>query len=196
MCISAASNHFTKTKASFRIDYLRTNLLIISSLGRSTINMKLVFVLSVLALLCITTMDCHNIQPKRFARLSLPIGKFIWNLAIMGRAECEIIIFWRIAHSYQHCCLFPFPSDILVINRLSHYNDIIMGSMASRITSLTIVYSAVYSGADQRKHQSFASLAFVRGINRGPVNFRHNWPVTRKCFHLMTSSCFVIFPWF
>ena len=37
-----------------------------------------------------------------------------------------------------------------------------MGSMASQITSLTIVYSAVYSGADQRKHQSSASLAFVR----------------------------------
>ena len=35
-----------------------------------------------------------------------------------------------------------------------------MNAMASQITSLTIVYSAVYSGADQRKHQSSASLAF------------------------------------
>ena len=42
-----------------------------------------------------------------------------------------------------------------------HYDDIIMGAMASQITSLTIVYSTVYSGADQRKHQSSASLAFV-----------------------------------
>ena len=57
-----------------------------------------------------------------------------------------------------------------------------MGSMASQITSLTIVYSAVYSGADQRKHQSSASLAFVRGIHRGPVNSPHKWPVTRKMF--------------
>ena len=40
-----------------------------------------------------------------------------------------------------------------------HYNDVIMSAMASEITSLTIVYSAVYSGADQRKHQSSASLA-------------------------------------
>ena len=40
-----------------------------------------------------------------------------------------------------------------------------MSTMASQITSLTIVCSAVYSGADQRKHQS-ASLAFVRGIHR------------------------------
>ena len=46
-----------------------------------------------------------------------------------------------------------------------------MGAMASLITSLTIVYSTVYSDADQRKHQSFASLAFVRGIHRGPVQF-------------------------
>ena len=63
-----------------------------------------------------------------------------------------------------------------------HYNDVIMGAIASQITSLTIVYSTVYSDADQRKHQSFASLAFVRGIHRGPVNSRHKWPVTRKMF--------------
>ena len=41
-----------------------------------------------------------------------------------------------------------------------------MGAMASQITSLMIVYSTVYSGADQRKRQSSASLAFVRGIPR------------------------------
>ena len=63
-----------------------------------------------------------------------------------------------------------------------HYCDIIMGMMASQITSLTNVYSAVYSGADQRKHQSSASLAFVQGIHRSPVNSPHKWPVTRKMF--------------
>ena len=57
-----------------------------------------------------------------------------------------------------------------------------MGSMTSPITSLAIVYSAVYSGADQRKHQSSASLAFEREIHRGPVNSQHKWPVTRKTF--------------
>ena len=46
-----------------------------------------------------------------------------------------------------------------------HYNDVIMSTMASQITSLTIVYTTVYSGADQRKHQSSASLAFVRGYS-------------------------------
>ena len=71
----------------------------------------------------------------------------------------------------------------------SHYADVIMIEMASQITSLAIVYSIVYSDADQRKHQSSASLAFVRGNHRGPVNSPRKWPVTRKCFHLMTSSC-------
>ena len=48
---------------------------------------------------------------------------------------------------------------------LQHYSDVIMTTVASQITSLTIVYSIVYSGADQRIHQSSASLAFVRGIH-------------------------------
>ena len=43
----------------------------------------------------------------------------------------------------------------------NHYSDLIMGAMASHITSLTIAYPTVYSYADQRKHQSSASLAFV-----------------------------------
>ena len=59
-----------------------------------------------------------------------------------------------------------------------HYTDV----MASQITSVSIVYSNVCSGIDQRKHQSSASLTFVRGIHRGPVNSPHKWPVTRKMF--------------
>ena len=61
-----------------------------------------------------------------------------------------------------------------------HYGDVIMGAIASQITSLTIVYSTFYSDADQRKHQSSASLAFVRGIHRGPVKSPRKWSVTRK----------------
>ena len=63
-----------------------------------------------------------------------------------------------------------------------HYGDVIMGAIVSKITSLAIVYSTVYSGADQRKHQSSALLAFVLGVHRGPVNSPHKWPVTRKMF--------------
>ena len=65
---------------------------------------------------------------------------------------------------------------------LDHYDDVIMSAIASLITSLTIVYSTVYSDVDQRKHQSSASLAFVWVIHRGPVNSPHKWPVTRKMF--------------
>ena len=46
-----------------------------------------------------------------------------------------------------------------------------MGALASQVTSLTIVYSIVYSDADQRKHQNSASLAFVRGIHAATGEF-------------------------
>ena len=49
---------------------------------------------------------------------------------------------------------------------LRHYDDVIMTTMAAQITSLTVVYSTVNSDANQRKHQSSASLAFVQGIHR------------------------------
>ena len=45
--------------------------------------------------------------------------------------------------------------------------------ISSQITSLPIVYSTVCSGTDQRKGQSSASLAFVRGIQRWLVNSPH-----------------------
>ena len=63
-----------------------------------------------------------------------------------------------------------------------HYNDVTMSAIASQTTSLTIVYSTVYSDAHQRKDQSSASLAFVRWIHRRPVNSAHKEPVTRKMF--------------
>ena len=71
---------------------------------------------------------------------------------------------------------------ILTVMMKYNYNDVLMGAVASLITNLTIVYSSVYSGADQWKHQSSTSLAFVRGIHRRPVNSPHKWPVTRKIF--------------
>ena len=57
-----------------------------------------------------------------------------------------------------------------------------MGTTASQITRFTIVYWTVYSGADERKHQSSVSLAFVRGIHRSPVNSLDKGPVKRKMF--------------
>ena len=81
-------------------------------------------------------------------------------------------VLWFNKHP-QHCC-----------RNTCHYDDVTMTTMASQITSLTVVYSIVYSDANQRKHQSSASLAFVWGIHWGPVNSPHKWPVTRKMFPL------------
>ena len=64
-----------------------------------------------------------------------------------------ITTLWYLCHHLKYMCVF-------------HYSNVIMGTMASQITSITIVYSTVYSGADQREHQRSASLAFVRGIHR------------------------------
>ena len=88
----------------------------------------------------------------------------LWNTGILQMRDSNlVIVFFNSSYSVPlHC------------------NDVIMGAIASQITSLTIVYSTDYSDADQRKHQSFASLAFVRGIRRGPANSPHKWPVTRK----------------
>ena len=63
-----------------------------------------------------------------------------------------------------------------------HYHDDIISARESQITSLTIVYWSVYSGADQRKHQSSAPLAFVSWIHRRPVISPHKGSVTRKIF--------------
>ena len=84
-------------------------------------------------------------------------------------ARTAIFIVAKASQSNAHIALQQF-----------HYNDVIMGSMVSQITSLTISCRTVYSGADQRKHQSSASLAFVWGIHRWPVKFPHKGPITRK----------------
>ena len=74
----------------------------------------------------------------------------------------------------------------------THYIDVIMTTMTSQITSLTVVYSTVYSDADQKKTQSSASLAFVWGIHRDRWIPRTKGQLRRKCFHLMTWSWRVV----
>ena len=75
--------------------------------------------------------------------------------------------------------------------RINHYIDVIMTTVASQITSLAVVCLTVYSDADQRKHQSSASLAFVWGIHWD----RTKGQLRGKCFHLMTSSWIVVETW-
>ena len=81
------------------------------------------------------------------------------------------------------------PVDAKLLLEQLHYNYVIMTKIASQITSLAVVYSTVYSDADQRKHQSSASLAFVWGIHRDRWIPRTKAQLRGKCFRLMTSSC-------
>ena len=105
----------------------------------------------------------------------------------------KTILIYVIYEPYLIILMYCYVHD----NVLIHYGDIIMGAIASQITGLTIVFSTVYLDKDQRKHQSSASLAFVRGIQRRPVNSPHKWPVTRKMFPfvdvIMLSACCAIF---
>ena len=93
------------------------------------------------------------------------------------------VILAYITHTKHYACT---SRPILPI---VHYIDVIMTTIVSQITSLTVVYSPVYSDADQRKHQSTASLAFVWGIHRDRWIPRTKGQFRGKCFHLMTSSC-------
>ena len=70
-----------------------------------------------------------------------------------------------------------------------------MSAMASPIIGILIVYSTVCWSADQRKHQSSASLAFVRGILRWPVNSPHKGPVTRNMFPVDDVIMLLVFWW-
>ena len=101
--------------------------------------------------------------------------KYEYRCVYIKRNYCAFVI---VTNDNQHPTLYIYIGSVWK----SHYGDVVMGAIATQITSLTVVYSTVYSDADQGKHQSSASLAFVWGIHRGPVNSPHKWPVTRKMF--------------
>ena len=98
----------------------------------------------------------------------------------------------RFFKTFYILVLLPLLQNVEATKNMFHYGDVVMGTVASQSTSLTIVYTTVYSGADQRKHQNSASLAFVRGIHRGPVNSPHKWPVTRKMFPFDDVIMFIL----
>ena len=119
-------------------------------------------------------------------------GIWAWVKQVSVSLDCAIrVMIIRFNYIFVHYPLaFVHPLHSIqclcfcqqVRSSVIHYSDLIMGTMASQINSLTIIYSTVYSGADQRKHQSSTSLAFVRRIHRWLVNSLHKWPVMRKMF--------------
>ena len=82
------------------------------------------------------------------------------------------------------CLQFVGPFFDIMENNVLHHIDVIMSAMASQITGVSVVYSTVVSDADQRKHQSFASLAFVWGIHQWPRNMFPFGDVIMNCFQL------------
>ena len=86
------------------------------------------------------------------------------------------------AGSITHRPNSQFSKDISTSQPEYNYGDVIMSAVVSQITGVSIVCSIVCSGTNQRNHQRSASLAFVRGIHRWPVDFPHKGPVTRKMF--------------
>ena len=94
---------------------------------------------------------------------------------------CTVMSYLSIADTIFEITLPPSPYHHSC-KTCSHYSDVIMGAMVSQSPASRLFHSTVYSGADQRIHQSSPSLAFVRGIHRWPVNSPNKWPVTRKMF--------------
>ena len=97
---------------------------------------------------------------------------------------------WNISAQINHWLY----ETVYVVLQTKRYIDVIMSTMASQITSVSIVCSPVCSGADWRKYQSSTSLAFVRGIHWSPVNSQHKGPVTQKMFPFDDVIMEIIFP--
>ena len=138
--------------------------------------------------LCIDTLRLRQ-NRRHSADYNFKWNFFNGNCSILVPISLKLVHKRPVVKQWSLVREMAWCSQETVIN---HHNDVIMGSMASQITSLTIVYSTVYLGADQGKHRRSASLAFVRGIHRWPVNSPHKWPVTRKMFPLddVIMTCF------
>ena len=115
--------------------------------------------------LTLLQMTCRNISWTQGRKADLICLKFV-------------IVLYNKINFYQLLAAGTNNSPKREINGSFHYTDVIMGMIASQITSLT----TIYSDADQRKYQSSASLAFVSGFHRRPVNSPHKGPITQKMF--------------
>ena len=118
----------------------------------------------------------HVAYPKR----SIPCLLMLWQRQKPGHQQ---VWYWHNKPGYSAFSIRRVSSPSIG----HHCNPFTLqwrhnGRYSVSNTSLAIVYSTVYSGTDQINHQSSASLAFVWGIHRRPVNSPHKWPVTRKIF--------------
>ena len=128
---------------------------------------------------------CIDLPQSRCCRFSV---SFIDEIIFQHKNTATIKVS-QLSHSHPNKeVVWSCNARALMERQMTHYVDVIMTTMASQITSLTVVYSTAYSDADQRKHQSSASLAFVWGLHRDRWIPRTKGQLRGKCFHLMTSS--------
>ena len=100
------------------------------------------------------------------------LNKIVWYRRVFERGFIPIPIRWL---------SLPHPFQELSLTNL-HYNDVIMTTIASQITSLAVVYSTVYSDADKKKPSKLHVTGLCVGNSPWPVNSPHKGPVTRKMF--------------
>ena len=139
---------------------------------------------------CVTALDDnHNIHPWMFHCAKKPLVEcmlFSWKT---NNVKCFWFLWWKLKQMDKKTidCWWCVIPDSQHITSIWHYNDVIMSVMTSQNTSLTIVYSSVYSDVDKKEHQISASLAFVPGIRWIP---RTKGQLRGNILHLMTSSWF------
>ena len=101
------------------------------------------------------------------------------------RAHYDVIV-TPICGTNASLSFFKEPSAVKILSEIKygkstlHCSDVTISAMASQITNIWAVCSVVCPGAHQREYQSSASLTFVRGIHRRPVDYPHKRPVTWK----------------
>ena len=115
-------------------------------------------------ILCVLYFESHSGDVTwaswhlKFKGITWWAGNSLRNVSVIRKVFPYHYVFW--IRPYQP--ISPRQSRDTNSTTSFHYSDVIMGAIASQITGLTIVYWTNYSDADQRKHQSSASLAFVR----------------------------------
>ena len=141
--------------------------------------------------------ETHVISQEKFSdflpfayKIYTPIGQWRWK-----RCTHSIIAFRYRKMSGKHsapdiytslylkkvCLRWQMVIFVRQFSCTTPYSNVVMSAMASQITGVSIVLATLCSGADQRKHQTSASLVFVREFT-GDVNSPHKGPVTRKMF--------------
>ena len=117
----------------------------------------------------------------RFKIMPTPSATFCWYTQCIGTVQLLINDdATKFYFNHFHTDHYRLVGKVVKVLATEHCSGVMISAMASQITGVSIVWSTLWSGADQRKHQRSASLAFVKGIQRWQGNSPHKRLVTRK----------------